>query len=87
VAPLVLVLTFGAILVGCGSSAGDDAMQRRSWTATADLLLTEWRRGHLPDRYTADTLRFAGDELADRRFERTADAVARGDRDARLVPP
>ena len=42
-APLVLVLTLSAMLVGCGSSAGPDARARRSWDATAQLLLTEGR--------------------------------------------
>jgi hypothetical protein len=81
------MLTLGAILVGCGPSTAHDDRARRSWAATADLVLAEWRQGHVPDRYTADTLRLAGEALADRRFARTADAVERGDRDARLVPP
>jgi hypothetical protein len=87
VAPLVLVLTLSGMLVGCGSPAASDARARRSWDATAQLLLAEWRRGHVPDRYTADTLRVAAAALDDRRPARAADAVERGDHDVRLAPP
>jgi hypothetical protein len=86
-----LALALAAILAGCGGWTGrDDPARRssqRSWAATADLLLAEWRKGHVPDRYTADTLRLAGEQLADRRVARAADAVERGDRDARVAPP
>jgi len=75
------------MLPGCGSSTARDGAARKSWAATAELLLAEWRRGDLPDRYTADTLRLAAEQLGDRRFARVADDVERGDRNARLAPP
>jgi hypothetical protein len=83
----LVVLALSVMIAACGTSAARDETARRSWTATADLLIAEWRRGHLPDRYTADTLRVAGDAMKDRRFARAADTVERGDRDARLMPP
>jgi hypothetical protein len=78
--PLTLLLVLGAALAACGGSDESRRLTRRSWIATARLAEEGWRDGRLPRRYAADTLHLAARELGDASYDRTADAVERGER-------
>ncbi len=81
---IVTAVLVAGTLAACHGS-GPDATERASWAATARMVVDAWRRGAVPTRYAADTLRLVARRLDDAEIGRTADRIASGDRD--VAPP
>ena len=72
------------VISGC-SSQEKEAKVQASWDAASRMTVRAWAKGSVSGRFAADTLKTAGRETKNPRYEAAREAVLKGDRSGALA--